>query len=96
MKILLVRPLPSDETIGLQHVMVVEPLELEVLATLVIPAHQPVIVDMILEKKSIEYFILRENPDIFCVTGYITNVPQMIDYCRIAKSLRASEHRQSA
>jgi hypothetical protein len=31
MKILFVRPKPSKETIGLQHVMIVEPLELEVL-----------------------------------------------------------------
>ena len=87
MKILFVRPKPSDETIGLQHMMIVEPLELEVLATLITPQHHAVIIDMILEKKSIEYFLRRENPDIFCVTGYITNVPQMIRYCQTAKAL---------
>jgi len=87
MKILFVRPRPSAKTIGLQHVMIVEPLELEVLATLVGAANQAVIVDMILEKKPIGYFIRKENPDIFCVTGYITNVPGMIDYCRCAKRI---------
>ena len=89
MKILFVRPRPSKETIGLQHVMIVEPLELEVLATLAGSANQAVIVDMILEKKPIDYFILKENPDVFCVTGYITNVPGMIEYCRCAKSINS-------
>lgn len=87
MKILFVRPKPSKKTIGLQHVMIVEPLELEVLATLAGSANNSVIVDMILEKKPIDYFIRKENPDIFCVTGYITNVPGMIDYCRCAKGI---------
>ncbi len=89
MKILFVRPRPSKETIGLQHVMIVEPLELEVLATLVGSDNQPVIIDMILEKKPVEYFIRRENPDVFCVTGYITNVPGMIDYCKSAKRINS-------
>ncbi|TFH35809.1 MAG: hypothetical protein E4G95_06480 [Bacteroidia bacterium] len=87
MKILFVRPRPSKETIGLQHVMIVEPLELEVLATLAGSAHHAVIIDMILERKSIDYFIRKENPDVFCVTGYITNVPGMINYCRRAKDI---------
>lgn len=87
MKILFVRPKPSKETIGLQHVMIVEPLELEVLATLAGAANQSVIIDMILENRQIDYFIRKEKPDIFCVTGYITNVPGMIDYCRCAKGI---------
>jgi len=85
MKILFVRPRPSPETIGLQHVMLVEPLELEVLASLVEEDDHPIIIDMILEKSSIEYFIQREDPDLICVTGYITNVPEMKNYCKAAK-----------
>jgi radical SAM superfamily enzyme YgiQ (UPF0313 family) len=87
MKILFVRPKPSRETIGLQHLMIVEPLELEVLASLAGSAHQGVIIDMILENRPIDFFIGKEKPDIFCVTGYITNVPEMIRYCRIAKAI---------
>lgn len=87
MKILFVRSRPSPETIGLQHVMLVEPLELEVLASLVSKEDIPVIIDMILEKRSIDYFIMKEKPDVFCVTGYITNVPEMKEYCGIAKIL---------
>ncbi|MDA3862573.1 MAG: B12-binding domain-containing radical SAM protein [Deltaproteobacteria bacterium] len=85
MKILLVRPAPEKETIGLQHVMLVEPLELEVLATVVEDNHDPVVVDMILEKAPLEYFLEKYQPDLFCVTGYITNVKTMIEYCARAK-----------
>jgi radical SAM superfamily enzyme YgiQ (UPF0313 family) len=85
MKILFVRPRPPAETIGLQHIMIVEPLELEVLAALVDRSDSPVIVDMILEKKPFSYFLERELPDLLCVTGYITHIGIMLEYCRIAK-----------
>jgi radical SAM superfamily enzyme YgiQ (UPF0313 family) len=85
MKILFVRPRPSPETIGLQHVMVVEPLELEVLAALVSPDDRPVIIDMILERESFEFHLRREAPDVVCVTGYITHIGTMIEYCRTVK-----------
>ena len=92
MKILFVRPKPSNETIGLQHVMLVEPLELEVLATCVSDEYTSTIVDMILEKESIEFFIKREQAHVFCITGYITNVPEMIQYCKVAKSINPNIH----
>jgi len=85
MKILFVRPRSSPETIGLQHVMIVEPLELETLAALVGPEDTPVIVDMILERRPLLFHLRREKPDVLCVTGYITHVDIMIEYCRIAK-----------
>ena len=92
MKILFVRPKPSNETIGLQHVMLVEPLELEVLATCVSEENTSTIVDMILEKEPINLFIKREQADVFCITGYITNVPEMIQYCKVAKSINPNIH----
>ncbi len=87
MKVLFVRPAPSPETIGLQHIMIVEPLELEILATLIKADNDVSIVDMILEKKDINYFINKHKPDIICVTGYITHIPIMIEYCRLAKKI---------
>jgi hopanoid C-3 methylase len=87
MKILFVRPASSPETIGLQHVMLVEPLELETMAALVGADDKPRIVDMILEKQPIGYFLLQERPGILCITGYITNIPEMKTYCRKAKQL---------
>ncbi|MEI6519842.1 MAG: cobalamin-dependent protein [bacterium] len=87
MNILFVRPRPDPETIGLQHVMIVEPLELEVLAATIGSDDIPQIIDMILENKPFEEILKRENPDILCVTGYITNVPAMIEYCATAKKI---------
>ena len=87
MKILMVRPKPSSETIGLQHLMIVEPLELEVLCALKRDSDTVVIVDMILERKSFESFLILHRPDILCITGYITNVSTMISYCTIAKKM---------
>jgi radical SAM superfamily enzyme YgiQ (UPF0313 family) len=67
--------------------MIVEPLELEILATLVAKENNVIIIDLILEKHTAGYFIKKINPDIVCVTGYITHTLQMIDLCRKAKSL---------
>lgn len=87
MKILMVRPKPSPETIGLQHLMVVEPLELEILCALKRDSDSVVIVDMILEKRTFESFVIEHKPDILCVTGYITNVSTIVSYCTSAKKI---------
>ena len=87
MKVLFVRPQPPPDTIGLQHLMIVEPLELEMLATLVQQEHQVNIIDMILEKEPFGNFVLNTKPEVLCITGYITHVPVVIDYCKQAKSL---------
>jgi radical SAM superfamily enzyme YgiQ (UPF0313 family) len=85
MKILMIRPQPSEETIGLQHVMIVEPLELEVLGALRREHDEVVILDMIIERRPLEHYLALHRPDMVCVTGYITNVATMGDYCRVAK-----------
>ena len=87
MKILLVRPRPSSQTIGLQHVMLVEPLELEILSVLCRSHDEVTLADLILEKKSIDHFLKIVKPDILCLTGYITNVTTIKSYCRTAKKL---------
>lgn len=93
MKIMLIRPRPSSETIGLQHVMVCEPLELEYLcAGLSDLGHETVIVDMILEKKKIGHFYLEYCPDVVAITSYITHINIVRDYCRKAKELLPSCH----
>jgi radical SAM superfamily enzyme YgiQ (UPF0313 family) len=86
-KILFIRPKPSPDTIGLQHLMIVEPLELEILATLVQDEHEVRIVDMILEAEPVEVFIKNFDPDILCLTGYITHIPVIIQYCTAAKRM---------
>jgi radical SAM superfamily enzyme YgiQ (UPF0313 family) len=86
LRILLVRPRPAPATIGLQHLMVVEPLELEVLAALARPEDRVEIADMILDERSLDEVLAGSRPDVFGVTGYITHIPGMLDACRTAKA----------
>lgn len=87
MKILFVRPEPSDEIIGLQHLMIVEPLELEILSALKRKQDVGVLIDMIIEKKPFEHYIKEHKPDVVCLTGYITNVNTIIHYCDTVKNI---------
>lgn len=91
MKIVLVRPRPSPETIGLQHVMICEPLELEYLCSAIADlGHETVILDMILESAPLENLLRDLKPELVGVTGYLSHVGVMREYCRIAR--RAAPH----
>lgn len=86
MRILLVRPRPDRETIGLQNVMICEPLELEYIGAYVEPlGHTVNIVDMILERKPLSYFIKKYNPDIVGITSYIAHINVVKKYAREIK-----------
>lgn len=91
MKILLIRPRPHKETIGLQHVMICEPLELEYLVSNVPDAIKSQthikIIDLIVEKKKYEEILKEENPDFVLYTGYITHVGIIKNLAEIAKLL---------
>lgn len=90
MKILLLRPKPDPRTIGLQHVMVVEPLELLYAGAVLLPRHTVVLYDMILEKASLEAILDKEKPDLVAMTGYIAHVGVLLDYgARIRRHLGA-------
>ncbi len=89
MKILFLRPSAPEETIGLQHLMIVEPLELELLATLVEKVHEVIIIDLILEKQGAEYFIKKYMPDMVCITGYITHTADMLKISQKAKEINS-------
>ncbi len=78
---------PPAETIGLQHLMIMEPLEFEVLASLAHKDDEVRIVDLILEKKSAKTFISLFQPDLLCLTGYITHVATMIETAILAKRI---------
>ncbi len=91
MKVLLIRPRPHKETIGLQHVMVCEPLELEYLvANIPEDLKEKVnikIIDFILEKGSYEDVVLEEKPDLIGFTGYITHVGLIKDLAKLSKEV---------
>jgi radical SAM superfamily enzyme YgiQ (UPF0313 family) len=75
MNILLVRPKPHKESINLQSMMICEPLELEYIAARVEQlGHSADIVDLILEKRELEYFLAQKKYDLVGFTSYLTNV----------------------
>lgn len=89
MRILLVRPRPEQETIGLQKVMICEPLELEYVGAYAKElGHQVVIIDMIIETKPIGYFIDKYNPDAVGITGYIAHVNRIKAYSEEIKKVK--------
>ena len=89
MKILLVRPRPHNDTIGLKHVMICEPLELEYLMSNIPGELQAVchaeIVDMILEKKAFAEILREKQPSVVFFTGYITHVNTILDMAKEVK-----------
>ena len=88
MNVLLFRPRPDKETIGLQNVMICEPLELEYIsANIEAIGHKCEIVDMIIEKKDVAYFVKLYNPDVVGITGYISHVNIMKRYAKEAKEV---------
>lgn len=86
MKVLLFRPRPHKETIGLQNVMICEPLELEYLAADIEKnGHEAVIIDMIIERRPISYFLKLHKPDAVGISGYIAHVNIMKEYAEKVK-----------
>ncbi len=92
MKILFVRPSPHHDTIGLQHIMICEPLELEYLAAAVRGEHQVQLVDMILEKRPLRHFVALHKPDLVAITAYISHVNVVKEYARVIKEVDPGIH----
>lgn len=75
MNVLLLRPRPHRETIGLQNVMICEPLELEYLAAALLEAgHRVEIVDLILDRRPLERITAQFRPRLVGITGYVAHV----------------------
>ncbi len=91
MKILLIRPKPHRETIGLQHIMICEPLELEYLVSNIPEAikHKTdvKIIDLIIERKTYSEILKEEEPDFIVFTGYITHVGVIKELAKEARDI---------
>ncbi|HSN65755.1 MAG TPA: cobalamin-dependent protein, partial [Fusibacter sp.] len=76
--ILLVRPKPHKDTIGLKHVMICEPLELEYLVSNLDPAlagyYNLIIIDMLLDRTKLADHLKQHRPSAVLFTGYNTHV----------------------
>lgn len=84
MRILLVRPPVPPHTMGLKHVMICEPLELEYVAAGIPAGHEVEIFDMIVEKNLLRR-LRKFRPDVIGTSCYITGVNEVIKVCRIAR-----------
>lgn len=91
MNILLIRPKPHKNTIGLQHVMICEPLELEYLVSNIDDGLKSKInikiIDLIVDKRNYEEILKNENPDFVLYTGYISHVGIIKESAKRAKEL---------
>ncbi len=84
MRVLLVRPPVPPRTIGLKHLMVCEPLELEYVAAGLSPEHDVEILDLLLEH-GLERRLSRFRPDVVGTSCYITGVDEARRVCRTVK-----------
>ncbi|MGH9346498.1 MAG: B12-binding domain-containing radical SAM protein [Vicinamibacterales bacterium] len=83
MRILLVRPPVPRHTIGLKHIMVCEPLELEYVAA-GLAGHDVQILDLIVER-GLTRRLKRFRPDIVGTSSYISGVNEVFKICRAVK-----------
>ncbi len=91
MKVMLVRPKPHKNSLGLTDLMTCEPLELEYVSALVRKCgYSVVVIDMILEKKPLSYFVNEEKPQVVMFTSYITHVNVIKAYADEVKSVDSS------
>lgn len=87
MKILLVRPNTPKDSINLQSFMICEPLELEYVASeLLANNHEVDLIDMLIEKHSLKYYLKQKTYDMVCFTAYITTVGMVKKYAKIVKA----------
>ena len=87
MKIMLIRPKPDKRTIGLQSVMICEPLEcMMLMGVLKKNGHEVVFVDMILERRPLGHFLKLYKPQLVGITGYISHINVMK---RIAQEIKS-------
>lgn len=83
MRVLLIRPPVPPHTIGLKHIMICEPLELEYVAA-GLHGHDVAIMDMILERDLVGR-LRRFQPDVVGTSCYITGVNEVKKICRAVK-----------
>ena len=91
MKILLVRPQTPKQSINLQSFMICEPLELEYVASSLLQNnHEVDLIDMLLEKKPLKFFLKQKDYDMVCMTAYITTAGVVKEYAKIVKDYNKS------
>ena len=89
--ILLVRPRPHHDSLGLQSFMICEPLELEYVSAALEQIGEPtVIIDMILETRPFIDIVNQYKPRLVAFSSYITHVGVVKEYARQVKVWNSS------
>ena len=92
--VLLIRPKPHKDTIGLKHVMICEPLELEYLVSNLDPAlagdYKLIIIDMLLDRTKLATHLEQHRPSAVLFTGYNTHVNLIKAFSKEIKSFDPS------
>lgn len=87
MEILLVRPRADKKTITVNGLVLCEPLELEYLSAYLEQfGHHVAIVDMMLEKRPLAYFLRKYKPELVGFTAYLTHVNIVKRYAAAVKA----------
>ena len=88
MRVMLVRPKPHKNSLGLSDLMTCEPIELEYVATLCKNlGHEVIVEDMILEKAPLDVLVREFQPRIVMFTAYITHVNVVRGYSDLVKGV---------
>ena len=90
MRILLIRPPVARQTIGLKHIMICEPLELEYVAA-GLNGHDVQILDLLVEK-GLQKRLRTFRPQVVGTSSYITGVNEVIKLCRVVKNWNPACH----
>ena len=85
MRVLLVRPPVSEQTIGLKHIMICEPLELEYIGAL-LDNHEVKVCDLLVEN-NFEQYLKEFKPEIIASSAYKAGTNELIKLFRRAKTL---------
>ncbi|MBF4694685.1 B12-binding domain-containing radical SAM protein [Fusibacter ferrireducens] len=87
--VLLIRPKPHKDTIGLKHVMICEPLELEYLVSNLEPElkdqYHLILIDMLLDNTKLSKHLKQYQPSVVIFTGYNTHVNLIKAYSKEIK-----------
>lgn len=87
MKVMLVRPKPHKNSLGLTDLMHCEPLDMEYVGTLVEQLkHDVLLVDLQVDKKDISFYLKKYNPDVVIFTSYLIHVNVIKSYAKTVKN----------
>jgi radical SAM superfamily enzyme YgiQ (UPF0313 family) len=93
MKVLLVEPRISPHMVGYTQLVRPEPLALEYVgAALLLKGHDVLLLDMRVDSRSLEEEMASFGPDIIGMTGYTTDVPEMLRLLKRVKELDPHIH----